>query len=276
MNNRKILTTTELSDSCMNDVLALLDLCQQEYDTEEVCFLESEMNYDPDLPCYYLAYEDDKLICFLSVFIPDEMSCEIYSLTLTGYAASGVFKLLINTAIETMEAADIYDIIFVCDHEDKINLKYMTDHLLEADSSTLLMELSIDNPVVFNDATDIPPSDYIFDHEVSVNEEDEDSVNHTLKFSKNGIYYGYAQCEQYPTAFCIHHVEIEEALRGKGHGKELLSDLLTYCLSLVSDIPEEDTPIRFVLNVDYDNTAAYKLYKSFGFTCTQQIDYYYV
>ncbi len=273
MENRKIFATTELSEEIMNDVLKLLEKCQDAYDTEEVCFLEDEMNFDPDIPCYYLAYEEDRLICFLSVFMPDELSAEIYSLTDPSCTDSDVFKVLINCAIETLEGMDIYDILYVTDSKDTLNEDYMEEYFIEADSSTLLMELQIENPAPFNDATDEPPSDYIFEHQIEVTESEDGCLTHSLKFSKDGVYYGFAQCEQYPSAFCIHHVEIEEALRGRGHGKELLSDLLTYCISLAA-ISSEEEATKFVLNVDLENTAAYKLYKAFNFECTQQINYY--
>lgn len=275
MKNRRIFAATELSDELMNDVLKLLESCQEAYDTEEVCFLEEEMNYDPDIPCYYLAYEEDRLVCFLSVFIPDELSAEIYSLTDPDYNDPDVFKVLINAAIETLEAMDIYDIMLVTDSNDRLNASYMAEYFIEIDSSTMLMELQIQNPNAFGDATDEPPSDYIYDHNIDTVENEEDGCStHSMEFSKDGVYYGYAQCEQYPSAFCIHHVEVEESLRGKGHGKELLSDLLTYCIALAANNTDEETAIKFILNVDNENTAAYKLYKSFGFTCTQQIDYY--
>ncbi len=275
MKDRRIFATTELSEELTNDVLKLLEACQEAYDTEEVCFMEDEMNCDPDVPCYYFAYEDGKLICFLSVFIPDEMSAEIYSLTEPDYDDPEVFKVLVNSAIDTLEALDICDIMYVSDNDDTKNTSYMEEYFIETDSSTLLMELQIENPAPFGDATDEPPSDYIFEHTIDIEENENDGcTTHSLKFSKDGTIYGFAQCEQYPSAFCIHHVEIEEALRGKGHGKELLSDLLTYCIALAAADPEAGEAIKFVLNVDDDNIPACKLYTSFGFECTQKIDYY--
>jgi len=276
-NTKKILTTTELSDKQTNDVLKLLELCQETYDSEEVCFMEGEMNCLEDIPCYYLAYDGEILACFLSVFIPDESSAEIYSLTTPGYENSGIFEHLINAAADTLEEADIHDIFFVSDHDDKINSDYMKKYYQEIDSSTLLMELDVPYPDVFSDVSADSSSDYIFEHKAEVTEtEDEQSINHSLSFFKEGVSYGFAECEQYPHAFCLHHIEVEEKFRGKGYGKAMLSDLLTYCLSLVYDAPEDDRPIHFILNVDADNTPACKLYSGYGFTIGQQIDYYYI
>lgn len=273
--NRRIITTAILSDEYKNDVLKLLEICQKTHGTDEVCFMEDEINALLDMPCYYLAYEGEKLVCFISVFTPDEISCEIYSLTHPGYENSNIFELLINTAIETAEAEGIEDVFFVTDSADSINSDYMKRYYIETDSSTMLMELEINYPYAFKGI--LGSNEFIYDVKSEVTEDnDEGSINHNLKFYSKGELIGFAQCEQYPNAFCIHHVEVVEPLRQKGHGKELLSDTISYCLGIYSETSTGKKPVKFILNVDTDNEAAVKLYKGFNFNCTEQIDYYYI
>lgn len=271
--NRSIQTGIELTKKQTKDVLKLMKLCQDLYSNNQVCFMESELNYLEDLTCFYLAYEDDELVCFLSLFTPDEISCEIYSMTRPGYENTGIFELLINTAIEAGEAVDIEDFFFVTDSKDAINSAYMEKYYKEPDSSTCLMELKINYPYVFGDVN--PEEDFIFDIDIQVSEDEDGTVNHTLTFLHDDVEYGFAQCEEYPNSYCIHHLEVKEEYRGKGNGTKLLTDTLTYCISNYAEL-QCDEPLRFILNVDVDNEPACKLYTSFGFNTIQQIDYYYV
>jgi len=73
-------------------------------------FLDTSMNFNPNINSVFLIYEGDQLVSFVSMFIPTQEDAEISAYTLPEYRQRGYFKKLL---IEAMTEARKYNIRYL-------------------------------------------------------------------------------------------------------------------------------------------------------------------
>lgn len=110
---------------------ALEAVCRQHDSLQGSIFLSNELNFDPELPCFYLLYAPAKadranacsgaeeLIAALTVFAPFSTEAEIYAYTLPAYRRQGCFNTLLEAALQTLQKYRIMDVLFVCEPSSK-------------------------------------------------------------------------------------------------------------------------------------------------------------
>ena len=64
-----IIKTNKLDNFTKEKIIDLITICKHHDNINGCIFLEDEINYLPNFPCYIYCLEADKLIGFLSVFI---------------------------------------------------------------------------------------------------------------------------------------------------------------------------------------------------------------
>ena len=89
-----IINTSELSSNQFYDAKTLIELCRLTDNTKGICFLENNVNAIENFPAFFLMYQGNTLVSFLSVFVPNEEECEIYANTLPRYRQEGYFRKL--------------------------------------------------------------------------------------------------------------------------------------------------------------------------------------
>jgi ribosomal protein S18 acetylase RimI-like enzyme len=248
----EIFITNRLTMGQYYDITSLVEESAAVDGTKGISFLEQELNAIEEFPCYYMMYDGSRLVSYLSVFIPDEESCDIYSATLPTERGKGYFKTLLG---EAMKHVREYGITYRCVVKEP-DSKDMDDYL-ERLNAKLIDE------------------DYLLTYDMLVKPEPKGILS--LKYRKEentGIYetfrdekqVGTCQVEYSSNMAAIHNVEVKEEERGKGYGTETLLLVLNHLL--------EDDVAKIVLHVTGANEVAYNMYMENGFVEEQRIEYW--
>lgn len=278
----KIETANRLTENQMTEILNLETVAFCEDALENHAFLSNEINFDNTLQCFYMGYENDVLVAFLTTFMPTSYEAEILAVTHPQYRGKGCFKKLFQSAKETLLLAGINKILMVVEPKSKRGVEVLktfegtklerSEYRMSYNGSETLLEypdlhfyeVNNQNKEIFSEIT----RDAFPDLEESSNFID------TVISSKNRKGY-VAYKEEIPVGvFDINYEEgdtflygvaIDTPYRGKGFGKQLVGFVLTEGLKKMDKV---------VLDVDSENPTAFNLYKKCGFEIDFQVDYY--
>ncbi|MCY6354473.1 GNAT family N-acetyltransferase [Clostridium sp. ZS2-4] len=278
----RIETTNRLTENQMTEILNLETVAFCEDALENYAFLSNEINFDKTLQCFYIGYENDELIAFLTTFMPTSYEAEILAVTHPDHRGKGCFKKLFQTAKETLLLAGINKILLVIEPKSKSGVEVIknfectklerSEYRMSYDGSKTLpeyqdlqfFEVNNQNKETFAEIT----RDAFPDLEESSNFID------TVIFSKNRKGY-IAYKEDIPVGVFdfnyeegdtfLYGVGIARPYRGKGFGKQLVGFALNEGLKKFDKV---------VLDVDSENPIAFNLYKKCGFQIDFQVDYY--
>jgi len=280
----ELIQTTMLSDSQKKDILALEAVCQQQDKLQGNIFLSNSINFNSEINCFFMLYDENILISFLAMFIPTLKEAEVSAYTLPERRRQGHFGELLNKADEELKAYSIKSILFVHEPDsnvaklvlERINAKYeYSEYLLSYkrtsnpinQSGQITLELcsneSIEEIITLN--MDIFKDNY---------EDTYSMVDKTLKSKDLLSYIAYLDGEM--IGVCNVNLESEDVSifglgisschQGKGYAKEMLSLLL--------DRIENMNTKSISLEVNSVNDSAYNLYRKSGFEIKTQFDYY--
>ena len=233
-----IINTNTLTKETFNEVQTLIH-------PGTPIFLEADMNYYEDFPCFYLLYEDKKLSAFLSVFIPHEDECEVYAFTDPLSRKKGYFTKLLKMARQNIKKYKI--------------------------QTTLLVSESRDN----SDIAELHSSDFMLAYDVKNLPIPSGTLDLKKQIKENTFFYksylndkciGGGICAPTGKSHMIYEFEILELERGKGFGKETL-------LLILKDLIESGIT-DIILHIYGDNHIAKKMYLENGFVITRQLDYW--
>lgn len=112
----KIQVLTGLNEKQLRKVQALLKDCQ---DYEPVTItppLAADSCFQPGFPCFYLLFENQDLISFLALFLPDQYYGEAMGFTHPMARRRGYFKQLWNEALDRLDGyIEDMELLFVTD-----------------------------------------------------------------------------------------------------------------------------------------------------------------
>lgn len=263
----------------------ILDLQANAYkyeDLENEVFLSNELNFDRSLPCFYMVYEEEKLVSFLGIFAPTSLEGEVVSFTHPQYRQKGYFKRLLKCAKESLNKAGINKIVFQVESKSKSGLKVINkmkcnviDHseyrmsynireILNDEFDLKFVKVNNKNKDIFISITndgfgELEEGDGFINSLIESEERcayicyrDEEAVGCVnLKFDKDEVFlYGLAVVLRY---------------RNQGIGRKIVRFVLNECSKKYSKV---------ILDVDSENPTAFNLYKKCGFTIDFEIDYY--
>ncbi|WP_346936433.1 GNAT family N-acetyltransferase [Clostridium sp.] len=279
----QILELRELDKRQIEDIKNLEGICQKYDKTKGSVFLSNEINFSKEINCFFLLYEEETLVSFVSMFIPRSKEAEVSAYTLPEKRKKGFFKILLESAINELRKYGVKEILFV--HETSSNdgmlvlkkfnaiydfseylLVYRQDEFIKRDGKLKLA------PITIQDIDEIAKLNMdIFNKTL---EEGKAIVNRAIE-SKDRISY-MAKVDNEIVGICSISLEggnaficglgISTKYRGLGYGKEILSKGIEKALTLdIKDI---------YLEVDSKNHTAYNLYINNGFIIKTQLDYY--
>ena len=242
----KTYTTTSITTEIRNQIENLLQICREYENIKCNIFLEEDMNFYENIPCYYYTLENNKLIGILSVFIPDEFSCEIYACTHPDHRQAGVFSNLLITATETLSQTNINNIQIVCEPNSsgenwllsndynqcicECLMKYNSNHTIKSHCNFIVKH----------------NEDYTF-FELSLNSESLGKCN--IAYNNN--------------CATIYDVQIYEEYQGNGYSKILIDMIIPFIKKS-----------SIVLHVTSSNIKALRAYISCGFDIIEELRFY--
>ena len=279
----QILELRELDKNQIEDIKNLEGICQRYDKTKGSAFLSNEINFSKEVNCFFLLYEEETLVSFISMFIPTSKEAEVSAYTLPEKRKKGFFKILLESAVNELRKYGVKEILFV--HEPSSNdgmlvlkklnvvydfseylLVYSQDEFIKRDGKLKLA------PITIQDVDEIAKLHMdIFNKTL---EEGKAIVNRAIE-SKDRISY-MAKVDDEIVGICSISLEggnaficglgISTKHRGLGYGKEILSKGIEKALTMdIKDI---------YLEVDSKNHTAYNLYINNGFIIKTQLDYY--
>ncbi len=220
-----------------------------------ISFLENDMNFYENFPCFYMLYEEKELVATLSVFIPDAASCEIYFHMADDLVSSScdLFQLIYSELKYYLDKFHLYNQYIIMENGTTDAGSLQTHFNLNFSHSEYLMQYNISH--IWNN---IPDS---LDYEIGDND-----TCLTLDTFLGDDYVGSCQVETSGDYALIHDVEVAMAYRGFGYGRETLYHTVNHL--------KENGYSKILLHVNSANTIAFTMYSHHGFNIKQQLDYW--
>lgn len=275
----------QLKDNTISEIRAIEEICNAQDNLKSNTFLDNSMNFNKEIKSLFLAYEEDKLVSFLNIFIPTSKEGEISACTLPEYRQKGYFKALFNEALQELNKYKVDDVLLVL--EDKaeaaktiaINLgaEYdFSEYLLRFNedvnlqlippSSLKVLEAKIEHLEAMVKLAQVTFNDSYEDAKAMINNafETESRKQYIIKLEENIIGMAGASFEEGEAS--IFGVGILPEYRGKGYSKILLNEV-------IKDIYINHTK-SITLEVNSSNNIAFNLYTKNGFTIDNAFHYY--
>lgn len=280
----ELIKTTFLTQEQKKDIRDLEKICQENDHLKGNIFLSNEINFNKEINCFLMLYDEQTLISFLAMFIPTAQEAEISAYTLPSRRRQGYFGTLLREAIKELSSYSIHSILFV-QEPASMDGKHVLDRLgAKYEYSEYLLVYNAQRRPI-NTSGKIKLLQYsngsiedIVALNVDIFEEDrEDSfsmVKKSLESKDINTYIAYLNDEIIGTCnvnfespdVSIFGLGISSRYQGHGYGREMLNLLLERLLEMeLSSI---------TLEVNSENNRAYQLYRNNGFDIKTQFDYY--
>lgn len=283
----RIIQTKELTEEQKRRITELEQICYEKDSLENHAFLSTEINYDRQIPVFFLACEGGALIGFLTVFIPTKEEAEMIAFVHPAYQRKGVFTRLDEAARKVIGENGIGRTLYCVETKSESAAHVLkrwgiarisrSEYRMKLDAGKLKPnEGAAAEQAAFSVRRVRPESvaDYL---DISGRAFGDESLEYaqTLMTSDTRMGYLFYKGETPIGVFVIgletrdepflYGVAIAEQERGKGYGRLMMERACRLGA-------EYGNALR--LDVDSENPTAFHLYRSIGFEITFQVDYY--
>ena len=282
-----IQATHTLTDHQLLEVKALIAVCQKYDGTYRDPYLSNMLNFDPDMPAFFLYYEKGELVGLLTVYA-DDQDVEVSILVHPNHRRQGIARALYRSFENETASYPIESVTFQTEHvflekhpefasnwglvEDEETETWLgrdrTAYALDSrsDVDVLLAEPSYLEAIArlhhqtFSDEMESPEVSYRY---ISEALKDPDSLLYIL--FKDGQVIGVCTVDVSGTSNYLYGLAIAELERGQGYGSYLAK-------SLVNQLIEQNDK-AFQIAVEDSNVGAKRLYEKIGFVKQTQVVY---
>ena len=274
-----------LTEEQKNGIINLQKICNEFENLKAEVFLSNEINFDKEIPCFFLRYEKEELVAFLTVFLPTKEEGEISAFTHPKYRKERRFKKLFEESVEILRKNDISKILFVTEPESESSkevlkkvgeIRLIRSEYTMSYSKEKFQERNDEKKLNFEIVTEKNKKIYSQMTEEIFEMPEGTSINfveNAIKSIDRDAYIGYLD-EENVGIFNMNYTEdgvflyglgIRNSFKRKGYGEEIMNFALKKAF---------EKGKRAILDVDSDNMPAYNLYKKLGFKIDFQADYY--
>ena len=278
----KIFCTNLLNVAQKNAVRSLEEACRAHDGVHNIAFLSNEINFDTAAPCFFLGYEKETPVGFLTLFMPTREEAEITAFVLPSARRKGYFAALVSAAKQELKARGIARVLFCVENTSADgcacaqSLSLHTPHHSEYRMSTTCVPSFISSAA--------PEWQRVTPHNFDTYKtlvcgitpelaENESFLQAVLTDPARAAYIGF--CANTPAvSFALNRenaesflycVGVGEAFRRRGLCKAAVQFAATQSL--------QNTP-RMVLDVDSENPPALAAYRACGLQTDFRTDYY--
>ena len=282
-----IQATNTLTDHQLLEAKALIAICQKYDGTFRDPYLSNMLNFDPDMPAFFLYYEKGELVGLLTVYA-DDPDVEVAILVHPNHRRQGIARALYRS-FETETAS--YPIESVTFQTERVFLErhpeFASNWGLVEDEETETWLGRDRTPYELDPRSDVEvrlaePS-YLetiarlhhqtFSDEMESQEVSQRYISEALKdpysllyiLLKDGQVIGVCTVDVSGTSNYLYGLAIAEADRGKGYGSYLAK-------SLVNKLIDQNDK-AFQIAVEDSNVGAKRLYEKIGFIKQTQVVY---
>ena len=282
-----IQATHTLNDHQLLEAKALIAICQKYDGTFRDPYLSNMLNFDPDMPAFFLYYEKGELVGLLTVYA-DDPDVEVAILVHPSHRRQGIARALYRS-FETETASDpIESVTFQTERVFlERHLEFASNWGLVEDEETetwlgkdrrpyplatvsnldvLLADRSYQDQISqlkFQAFSEEHESKEVVDRYVAKALKDPESRLYILL--KNGQVIGTCTVDLSSNTNYLYGLAIAEHERGKGYGSYLAK-------SLVNQLIEQNDK-SFQIAVEDSNVGAKRLYEKIGFVKQTQVVY---
>ena len=282
-----IQATHTLNDHQLLEAKALIAICQKYDGTFRDPYLSNMLNFDPDMPAFFLYYEKGELVGLLTIYA-DDQDVEVAILVYPNHRRQGIARALYGS-FETETAS--YPIESVTFQTERVFLERHPEFasnwglVEDEETETWLGKDRRPYPLATVSNLDVLLADRSYQDQISqlkfqaFSEEHESKevvdryVAEALKdpesrlyiLLKNGQVIGTCTVDLSSNTNFLYGLAIAEHERGKGYGSYLAK-------SLVNQLIEQNDK-SFQIAVEDSNVGAKRLYEKIGFVKQTQVVY---
>ena len=282
-----IQSTNTLNDHQLLEAKALIAICQKYDGTFRDPYLSNMLNFDPDMPAFFLYYEKGELVGLLAVYA-DDPDVEVAILVHPNHRRQGIARALYRsfeteTASYPIESVTFQtERVFLERHPDFVNNWGLVE---DEETETWLGKDRRPYPLATVSNLDVLLADRSYQDQISqlkfqtFSEEHESKevvdryVAKALKdpesrlyiLLKDGQVIGTCTVDLSTNTNYFYGLAISEPERGKGYGSYLAK-------SLVNQLIEQNDK-EFQIAVEDSNVGAKRLYEKIGFIKQTQAVY---
>ena len=282
-----IQSTNTLNDHQLLEAKALIAICQKYDGTFRDPYLSNMLNFDPDMPAFFLYYEKDELVGLLTVYA-DDPDVDVAILVHPNHRRQGIARALYRSFEKETASYPIESVtfqterIFLERHPDFASNWGLveddeTETWLGRDRTTYALDSRSDVDVLLADPSYLEAIAQLhhqtFSDEVEALEVSHRYISEALKdpdsllyiLLKEGQVIGVCTVDVSGTSNYLYGLAIAELERGKGYGSYLAK-------SLVNQLMEQNDK-EFQIAVEDSNVGAKYLYEKLGFVTQTQVVY---
>ena len=282
-----IQATHTLTDHQLLEVKALIAVCQKYDGTYRDPYLSNMLNFDPDMPAFFLYYEKGELVGLLTVYA-DDQDVEVAILVHPNHRRQGIARALYGSFEKETASYPIESVTFQTERvflekhpEFASNWGLVEDEETEtwlgkdrrpyplatvSNLDVLLADSSYQDQISqlkFQAFSEEHESKEVVDRYVAKALKDPESRLYILL--KNGQVIGTCTVDLSSNTNYLYGLAIAELERGKGYGSYLAK-------SLVNQLIEQNDK-SFQIAVEDSNVGAKRLYEKIGFVKQTQVVY---
>ena len=282
-----IQATNTLNDHQLLEAKALIAICQKYDGTFRDPYLSNMLNFDPDMPAFFLYYEKGELVGLLTVYA-DDPDVEVAILVHPNHRRQGIARALYRSFEKETASYPIESVTFQTERvflerhpEFASNWGLVEDEETEtwlgkdrrpyplatvSNLDVLLADRSYQDQISqlkFQAFSEEHESKEVVDRYVAKALKDPESRLYILL--KNGQVIGTCTVDLSSNTNYFYGLAIAELERGKGYGSYLAK-------SLVNQLIEQNDK-AFQIAVEDSNVGAKRLYEKIGFVKQTQVVY---
>ena len=282
-----IQSTNTLNDHQLLEAKALIAICQKYDGTFRDPYLSNMLNFDPDMPAFFLYYEKGELVGLLTVYA-DDQDVDVAILVHPNHRRQGIARALYRSFEKETASYPIESVTFQTErvflerHPDFVNNWGLVE---DEETETWLGKDRRPYPLATVSNLDVLLADRSYQDQISqlkfqaFSEEHESKevvdryVAKALKdpesrlyiLLKNGQVIGTCTVDLSSNTNYLYGLAIAELERGQGYGSYLAK-------SLVNKLIEQNDK-EFQIAVEDSNVGAKRLYEKIGFVKQTQVVY---
>ena len=282
-----IQSTNTLNDHQLLEAKSLIAICQNDDGTFRDPYLSNMLNFDPDMPAFFLYYEKGELVGLLTVYA-DDQDVEVAILVHPNHRRQGIARALYRSFEKETASYPIESVTFQTERvflerhpEFASNWGLVEDEETEtwlgkdrrpyplatvSNLDVLLADRSYQDQISqlkFQAFSEEHESKEVVDRYVAKALKDPESRLYILL--KNGQVIGTCTVDLSSNTNYLYGLAIAELERGKGYGSYLAK-------SLVNQLIEQNDK-AFQIAVEDSNVGAKRLYEKIGFVKQTQVVY---
>ena len=282
-----IQATNTLTDHQLLEAKALIAICQNDDGTFRDLYLSNMLNFDPDMPAFFLYYEKGELVGLLTVYA-DDQDVEVAILVHPNHRRQGIARALYRSFEKETASYPIESVTFQTERvflekhpEFASNWGLVEDEETEtwlgkdrrlyplatvSNLDVLLADRSYQDQISqlkFQAFSEEHESKEVVDRYVAKALKDPESRLYILL--KNGQVIGTCTVDLSSNTNYLYGLAIAELERGQGYGSYLAKFLVNKLI--------EQNDKEFQIAVEDSNVGAKRLYEKIGFVKQTQVVY---